>query len=1197
MTFLNRLFGRKPNLLILDAFVRPHTSAELRGMIEKHPELLTDYAEGVLGTMSYGEKDDDARQLIESRRALLNRCREIGVETAFSEKKGAVRTSGYDRAERANEALMAFAKAETPEEMQRVIKKNPDLLAPEMDIILERLKQEADRRGDRAASIVFVEHRAILRRCREFGVEGAFTGEIERAMSLGSHQLDLLLDELDDLGMRDIPRRIQLCQQALGLTNPKLNPILWADLQTDLGNSYAQSLINDKAENIERAIESFQLALQVQALQTEPSAWVKATIGMANAYQDRTIGDPGENCEQALLLYRQVLDNLDPQSTPYEWANTVTNMAHALTRRTHGDPEKNFQQAIEYCDRARRMLPLQTHPHEWAMITNAMAIAYDERVQGLRAENIRQAIDLYKQALQVSIRQTWPYDWAAIMQNLGNAYAQWGWGDHAQNIGQAVDCYKQALEVRTRQSSPFEWAETKMNLGNAYREHMLGDRALHLKLACESYEDALQIITHQFMPNWAIIIVNLASAHKDLFDLEEANARRENSFDYMDTKEIDQAINLYQKAQQVLTSRSQPVFWAKLMHNLGNAHVTRARGVQAAKDIALAIDSYQQALQVLTHQTMPIEWALTTAALGSAYSWVYELNKKTEPAKSREYLERAIATYNQALEILQPDLFPDVCRRVASDLGNLCSRSRHWTEAVAAYRIAMQATENVYQASLLSISKELALTPTLYPNACYALARAEQWQEAIGTLELGRARTLNEALERDHAGLEAIRSKGKEGEDAYSYYQQAANEVRNAEIAAARVIEFEIVKDQLPRNDLWKQASVARTNLKKAIERIRSISPDFLVPRSIDKIIRDIADAVRSNQPLVYILATQNGGLAFIIYRIGLSEQAKISVLWLDKLYEYESVRVPLNHWRSCYATWKDSPPEDELAALKKWGQVTSDITHQLWNSIMEQLMIALRQIEADQAVLIPTGLLGLLPLHAAWNLAQDGSRRYALDEIAFAYAPSASVLKRVQEWADTVEDKQLFAVGNPDGSLPHSETEIAAVAEYFSYPPPWLAPGKQATYNTVEHALPKCDVYHFACHAKGDELNPLESRLDLFGKTFTARDVLGLKLNARLAFLSACDTGTIGKVLPDEVKGLPTAFIQAGTAGVISTLWRVEDESTALLAERFYSNWKTYQMNPLAALVAAQRWLRDEADGGKWAHPYYWAAFTLTGV
>ena len=159
---------------------------------------------------------------------------------------------------------------------------------------------------------------------------------------------------------------------------------------------------------------------------------------------------------------------------------------------------------------------------------------------------------------------------------------------------------------------------------------------------------------------------------------------------------------------------------------------------------------------------------------------------------------------------------------------------------------------------------------------------------------------------------------------------------------------------------------------------------------------------------------------------------------------------------------------------------------------------------------------------------------------------------------------------------------------------------GERATCATALKALPQCDVYHFACHGSNNWENPLESTLWMFGRVpFTVSHLFTLKerLPARLAFLSACETGLIGTELPDEVVGLATGFLQAGTAGVVSTLWSVADESTALLAARFYENWRKRGMSPLEALVKAQRWLRDEAGDGRWTHPYYWAAFTLTGT
>jgi CHAT domain-containing protein len=57
-----------------------------------------------------------------------------------------------------------------------------------------------------------------------------------------------------------------------------------------------------------------------------------------------------------------------------------------------------------------------------------------------------------------------------------------------------------------------------------------------------------------------------------------------------------------------------------------------------------------------------------------------------------------------------------------------------------------------------------------------------------------------------------------------------------------------------------------------------------------------------------------------------------------------------------------------------------------------------------------------------------------------------------------------------------------------------------------------------------------------------TIKDLFELHLaGARLATLSACETGVPGTKLPDEVVSLPSAFIRAGFAGAVGSLWTVQ--------------------------------------------------------
>lgn len=70
----------------------------------------------------------------------------------------------------------------------------------------------------------------------------------------------------------------------------------------------------------------------------------------------------------------------------------------------------------------------------------------------------------------------------------------------------------------------------------------------------------------------------------------------------------------------------------------------------------------------------------------------------------------------------------------------------------------------------------------------------------------------------------------------------------------------------------------------------------------------------------------------------------------------------------------------------------------------------------------------------------------------------------------------------------------------------------------------------------------------------FSALEIAGLEILARLVVASACETGVIRNYQAlDEALSLAMVFIAAGAAGVVSTLREVDDYAAALIVSRFY--------------------------------------------
>jgi CHAT domain-containing protein len=241
--------------------------------------------------------------------------------------------------------------------------------------------------------------------------------------------------------------------------------------------------------------------------------------------------------------------------------------------------------------------------------------------------------------------------------------------------------------------------------------------------------------------------------------------------------------------------------------------------------------------------------------------------------------------------------------------------------------------------------------------------------------------------------------------------------------------------------------------------------------------------------------------------------------------------------------------------------------------------------------LVVPHGALHYLP----FNALHDG-RRHLIERHRFRLLPSASVLAYLGE-RRPAKPAGMLAFGNPDLGDPrydlvHAQAEALAVSA--AVPRSRALLRRQATETAFKRLGPGFAYLHLASHGEFDPDRPLRSRL-LFAKdeendgSLTLGELYSLRLDADLVTLSACETG-LGKISNgDDVVGLTRGFLYAGSGSVVASLWKVDDLATAHLMTRFYAHLADGDKRE--ALRAAQLETK-----GAYPHPFYWAAFQLTG-
>jgi CHAT domain-containing protein len=202
---------------------------------------------------------------------------------------------------------------------------------------------------------------------------------------------------------------------------------------------------------------------------------------------------------------------------------------------------------------------------------------------------------------------------------------------------------------------------------------------------------------------------------------------------------------------------------------------------------------------------------------------------------------------------------------------------------------------------------------------------------------------------------------------------------------------------------------------------------------------------------------------------------------------------------------------------------------------------------------------------------------------------------------AQPVTSGEILALAPKAATLPGTRDEVEAIHRIYGDRVTVLV-DSSASEAALRSASSRYDIIHLATYGVLNKHNPLFSFLELQpgggdDGRLEVHEVFGLRLNARLVVLSACQTGVGSGSFADvpagdDWVGLVRAFLYANASMVAATLWPVEDRATAQLMEEFYRALSLGRSEVEALALAQRAALRNPRT----AQPFFWAPFVLVG-
>jgi CHAT domain-containing protein/Tfp pilus assembly protein PilF len=950
----------------------------------------------------------------------------------------------------------------------------------------------------------------------------------------------------------------------------------------------------------EESIKCYDKAIECAALNKLESAWIQVLFKKAAALKKK------KDLQGALICLDSALEK---SRLPLVTAELLAEKASAY------DDMNDREQANKIYLKALEIFETEVP----GSVTMARLL-HDFGTSRHNAGDLESAEKYYTRALSIKENLSpGSADTAVTANNLGVMEFQRG------NLPKAEAYHMRCLEIRTKEEpGSLRLAATYNNLGITY--HQMGD----MKRAEDFYKRALQI-KEALAPksvDTAITLNNVGLAAFNGGDYETAEQYYKKalevyrSMDYNGTQktyplnnlallncqrgDLDLAEKYYADALSIRKAQApDSIEVATILHNIGLL-------AQEKGDIPKARSLYEESLAI-KHSKAPgsPDEAKTIDALAQTYL-------EDEDWKNAESL------YKESLAITERSVPRSLLNAQSLfNLGNLYFRKGYNREAEVLFRQSLE----------------------IYGN----LARGS-WQEALvlrymGVISLGRG-DLAEGTELLSRSVDAIEiQKGKlggsfESQERFSTaYTDIYKELIDAQVELDRpgdalltleryrarvLLNLLAERDLFFSGDIPEELIIEQNMISHEYEKARA-KMNLLSPHadsaeiaelsskisSLKEQQADIRDKIKKTSPRLGMLKYPEplpiSGISGLLddrtlllsFSVG-EKHTLLFSMFGGTLKEYnipagrKELSTKVRRLRSLI-----SAPTGDYREL-------SDCCLKLYALLLRPAQKEIRK--AGQVIICPDESLHYLPFCAL----KPSRGKWFASKTASSNVISATVLNEIRG-SRTMSRNQtglaafaapVYSSDLPDSlpPLPASLGEVEDISLLFPGNAR-LFTGIDASERNAAGSMLTAKYVHFACHGKLNETTPLDSYLALSpsencpdsscnGRLQAWEIFERVRTDADLVTLSACETG-LGKEMGGEgLIGLTRAFQYAGAKTVLSSLWSVSDESTAILMKNFYSNLKQGKTKAEALRLAQV----DMVKSKNYSHPFYWAGFILNG-